>query len=257
MRVLKFALPSRVARIRCSAGVTKSGYDPLMAESVAASRRYESPRRRQQAAATRRDILHAAQRLFEQQGYPATTMAAVAVEAGVALKTVYVALDTKSGLLRAVWDLALKGDQDVAPVAARQWYREVLDEPDPERQLRLNASNARAVKERAGALMNVIRSSAAADPDVGALWDLIQRDFHANQRTIVETLHAKGALRPDLDVARATDILWTLNHPDLWQHLVAERGWTPEEHERWFADTICDQLLDPAGRAKPGPTPRS
>jgi len=184
-------------------------------------------------------------------------MAAVAVEAGVALKTVYVALDTKSGLLRAVWDLALKGDQDVAPVAARQWYREVLDEPDPERQLRLNASNARAVKERAGALMNVIRSSAAADPDVGALWDLIQRDFHANQRTIVETLHAKGALRPDLDVARATDILWTLNHPDLWQHLVAERGWTPEEHERWFADTICDQLLDPAGRAKPGPTPRS
>ena len=27
---------------------------------------------------------------------------------------------------------------------------------------------------------------------------------------------------------RAADILWTLNHPDVWQLLVGERGWTPE-----------------------------
>ena len=214
-----------------------------MTESADATRRYESPRRREQAAATRRDILAAAQRLFEQRGYPATTMAAVADEAGVALKTVYVAFVTKSGLLRAVWDLLLKGDQDDAPVAARQGYRAMLEEPDPGRQLQLVAANSRAVKERAGALMNVIRSSAAVDPDLRALWDLIQRDFHANQRAIVETLHAKRALRPALDVDRAADILWTLNHPDVWQLLVRERAWTPEQHEAWLAETLCEQLL--------------
>ena len=71
-----------------------------MAEPVKSTRRYESPRRREQAAATRRDILGAAQTLFENQGYAATTMAAIAAEAGVALKTVYVAFETKSGLLR-------------------------------------------------------------------------------------------------------------------------------------------------------------
>ena len=54
-----------------------------MSEPVKSTRRYESPRRRQQAADTRRDILEAAQRLFEQQGYAATTMAAIAAEAGV------------------------------------------------------------------------------------------------------------------------------------------------------------------------------
>src|SRR4051812_31252131 len=114
----------------------------------AVKRRYDSPRRQEQAAATRSAILDAASRLFEEQGYLATTMAQVAAAASVSLKTVYLAFETKSGLLRALWHLLLRGDEDAAPVGARDWYREVLAEPDPERRLRLNARNARAVKER-------------------------------------------------------------------------------------------------------------
>src|SRR5438477_6268216 len=105
-----------------------------MAERVNPKRAYNSPRRQEQAASTRRSMLEAAQRLFESQGYAATTMEAIATEAGVALKTVYVAFATKSGLLRALWDLLLKGDEVEAAVADRPWYREVLDETDPERQ---------------------------------------------------------------------------------------------------------------------------
>jgi AcrR family transcriptional regulator len=223
-----------------------------MAERVKSKRRYNSPRRREQAAATRRDILEAAQRLFEQQGYSTTTMAEIAAEAGVALKTVYVAFETKSGLLRALWHLLLRGDQDDVPVPERRWYREVVEEPDPERQLRLNARNSRMVKQRAGALLGVIRSAAPADPDIQALWSRIQTDFYDIQRAIVDALHRKKALRPDLDVARATDILWTLNHPDLWLLLVAQRGWTPEQYEQWFGDTTCSQLLAPRGREPAG-----
>src|SRR6266545_2998687 len=214
-----------------------------MAERVKPRRSYHSPRRQQQAAATRQGILEAAQRLFEQRGYPATTMEQVAAEAGVALKTVYVAFATKSGLLRALWDLRLKGDQAEAAVAGRPWYREVVDEPDPERQLRRNARNARVVKQRIAGVLKVLRSAAPVDRDAEALWRLIQSDFYDNQRVIVASLHAKRALRPGLDVARATDVLWTLNHPDVWLLLVGERGWTPEQWERWFADTACAQLL--------------
>ncbi len=87
-----------------------------MTERVNPKRSYDSPRRREQAAATRRDILAAAQRLFEQQGYAATTMAEIAAEAGVALKTVYTAFETKSGVLRALWNLLLRGDEDDVPV---------------------------------------------------------------------------------------------------------------------------------------------
>jgi AcrR family transcriptional regulator len=213
-----------------------------MAERVK-TRHYESPRRRQQAAATRREILGAAQRLFERQGYSATTMAAIAAEAGVALKTVYVAFETKSGVLRALWHLLLRGDEEDVPIPERPWYREVLAEPDPERKLRLGAHNARLVKERAAALLGVIRSAAAGDADIGGLWARIESDFYDNQRAIVEILDAKGALRDGLDVTRATDIMWTLNHPDVWHLLVGGRGWTPEAWEQWFGDTVVDQLL--------------
>ncbi len=220
-----------------------------MVGPVKSKRRYESPRRREQAAATRREILEAAQRLFEQQGYTATTMAAIAAEAGVALKTVYVAFETKSGVLRALWHLLLRGDQDDVPMAERAWYREIVEERDAERQLRLTARNSRMVKTRAAALMKVIRNAASADPDVAALWSRIQADFYEIQRPIVEALHRNEALRPDLDVIRAADILWTLNHPDLWHLLVGERGWTPEQYERWFGDIVCAQLL---GQQPPG-----
>jgi AcrR family transcriptional regulator len=215
------------------------------------SRPYNSPRRREQAAATRAVILQAAQRLFERDGYSATTIAAVAAEAGVAVKTVYVAFETKSGLLRALWNRLLRGDERDAPVAEREWYREAVEEPDPERQLRLNARNSRAAKTRIAAVLDVIRTGATADPEIEKLWTRIQTEFHANQRVIVESLQAKKALRPGLGVDRATDILWTLNHPDVWQLLVRQRGWTAEEYEQWFGDTSCSQLLGTAP-SRPG-----
>ncbi len=214
-----------------------------MAGSDNPRRAYHSPRRQEQAAATRRAILDAAQRRFEEQGYAATTMEAIAAEAGVALKTVYVAFATKSGLLRALWDLLLKGDEDDASVAQRAWYQEVIAERDPERQLRLTAHNSVVVKRRIGRLLEVIRNAAAVDADSAALWSLIQSDFYANQREIVKALHRNRGLRPGLDVTRASDILWTLNHPDVWLLLVGQRGWTPERFEAWFADIACAQLL--------------
>src|SRR5881398_2341205 len=117
-----------------------------MADRVKTRRRYHSPRRREQAAATRRAMLEAAQRLFERQGYAATSIAAIAANAGVAQKTVYLAFETKSGLLRALWHLLLRGDEGDAPVGERAWYRKVLEEADPRRQLELNARNSRVVK---------------------------------------------------------------------------------------------------------------
>jgi AcrR family transcriptional regulator len=222
-----------------------------MGPPVKSNREYHSPRRQQQAAATRRSILDAANELFAQQGYPATTMAEIAARAGVALKTVYVVFSTKSQLLRALWDLLLKGDQDESPVADRPWYRQVLEEQDPRQQLLMLAASSCVVKRRIGGILRVVRTAAPVDPDSGDLWRLIQSDFHANQRIVVESLAGKGALRADLDVARATDILWTLNHPDTWLLLVGDRGWSPQEFERWLGETACQQLLNHGAGSPP------
>ena len=207
-------------------------------------RRYHSPRREAQAAATRREILEAAGRLFERDGYAATTMAAVAREAGVSLKTVYVAFETKGGVLRALWNLRLRGDEEETPVGEREWYRELLVEPDPERQVRQNARNSRLGKERFGGLLEVIRSAASADAEIASLWSRIQTEYRENQRAVAASIDDKRALRPGLDVERAADVLWALNNPEVWQLLVVLRGWSPDEYERWSADTAVAQLLD-------------
>jgi AcrR family transcriptional regulator len=214
-----------------------------MERRVKPKRRYDSPRRRVQAEETRLAILEAAHRLFERQTYGTTTMAAIAAEAGVATKTVYLVFETKSGVLRSLWNLRLRAGRDDVPIADQEWYREVIAEPDPERQLRLNARNSRATKLRIATVLEVIQGAAALDPDIAELWERIQNEFHANQSEIVESIAVKGALKPGLDVERGADLLWTINHPTLWHLLVGRRKWSPEDYESWTADLACSQLL--------------
>jgi len=200
------------------------------------ARAYESPLRREQAAATRRQILQAAQRLLERQGYAATTIAQIAAEAGVSLKTVYVAFETKSGVLRGLWSGLVNGEP-------RRWYEDALAEPDPADRLRMTAHNARVVKAMAGRVLWVIRTAAPSDPDIAALWQHIETEFREALRPIVERLAADDALRPDVDVDEATDILWLLVHPDVGRLLVDVRGWKPARYEAWCAQTASAQLL--------------
>jgi AcrR family transcriptional regulator len=207
------------------------------------SRRYESPRRREQAEATRAQILDAAKTLFERDGYAGTSIAAIAKQAGVAMKTVYLGFETKSGLLRALWNRELRGGKEEVPVAEQPWFREVVEEPDPEKVLRLNARNGRARKESIASLGQVIFRAAPIDPEIAALWQRIQTQFHENQRLIVEALHGKKALKKGLGVDEATDILWTLNHPEVYLLLVGERGWSGERYEKWLGDIFVEQLL--------------
>ncbi|MBV9282547.1 MAG: helix-turn-helix transcriptional regulator, partial [Chloroflexi bacterium] len=108
-------------------------------------RPYHSPRRQEQARRTRRQILEAARRLFAARGYAATTLPAIAREAGVSAPTVTAVFGTKSALLEALIQLVVRGDTDEAPVVERSWWRAMLEEPDPERQLRRQAAITRQI----------------------------------------------------------------------------------------------------------------
>lgn len=161
------------------------------------------------------------------------------------MKTVYLAFATKSGVLIALWNFLLRGDEEPVPVGQRPWYRAVIEEPDPSQQLRLNVRNATEIRARIAPMLEVIRGASASEPEVAALWRRIQAEYYDNQEAIVRSIEQKGALRMGLDVTRATDILWTLNHPAAYQLLVVERGWTPVEYEQWLGELLCGQLLEP------------
>lgn len=192
---------------------------------------------------TRRAIVDAASHLFERDGYVVTTVEAIAMEAGVSAKTVYDAFASKAGVLRSVWDLALKGDLDDAPVGARPWFLEVMQETDPSKVVSLLSHAAVEVKQRIGPVLRVIRAASSVDEDSAALWTLIGTDFHANQRAVVERLSQLKALKPGLTVGKATDVLWTLNHPDVWLLLHDDRGWNAKEFEKWLVNAIRGELL--------------
>ena len=214
-----------------------------MSDHARSRRPYHSPRRREQTAQTKALILAEAQRLFERDGYAATSMAAIAAGAGVALKTVYLSFGSKPELLRAVWHRVLRGERDDLPVGEQEWFREVMQEPDPRRRLLLAAHNSRLVKERAGAIMEAIRAAAPGDDEIGELWRRIQSDFYANQRMIVDSFANDGVLAPGLDPEAAADILWALNHPTLYHLLTTERGWAADRYEHWLAELLDSQLL--------------
>jgi AcrR family transcriptional regulator len=206
-------------------------------------RPYHSPHRQEQARQTRRAILDAALRLFVRRGYSGASLAEIAQEAGVSLKTVEAAFGTKAKLLAALWDVSVVGDDEAVSLAERAWFREMLAEPDPRRQLALHARNARQIKQRVGALIEVVRVAAWSDPEIGARWRLIQDQFMENQRMVAESLAAKGALRPGLDAAGAAETLWMLNHPSVYCLAVFERAWSDDRYEDWLADAFIHQLL--------------
>ena len=213
-----------------------------MSGKVKPPRRYESPRRREQAAATRQAILEAAERLFAGRGYVGTSVAQIAEEARVALKTVYAVFGTKAEVLRALWNLRMRGDEEPVPMTERPWYREIVDEPDPRRRLDLVARNVRVVRERTAHVTEIVRQAAPADEQIAALWDRFQRDlYEVGVRGVLETIERDGVLAVDL--ATAADIGWTLTHPDVYQLLVRRRGWSAEAYERWIAVTLRAQLI--------------
>jgi hypothetical protein len=60
---------------------------------------------------------------------------------------------------------------------------------------------------------------------------------------IVGHLQAIGALCPGLSFERARDILWTLIAWEVYELLVIERGWSPDDWESWIAESAAVLLL--------------
>jgi AcrR family transcriptional regulator len=222
-----------------------------MGARVNPHRGYDSPRRREQAAETRRKILDAAEQLFSERGYAATAMPAIAAEAGVAVKTVYLAFGTKAGVLHALWDVRLGGDDQPIPVADRPWYRQLLAAEDPHLLVRAAARQSRVTKEHAGDVLRIIRQAAVTEPALADLWARIETEFRAILAGVAQRLDALGSLAPGIDATSATDLLWTLNHPDTWQLLVRGCGWSPDRYEQWVGETLSAQLLGISPQLRP------
>jgi AcrR family transcriptional regulator len=208
---------------------------------VAAKRSYDSSKRKAQARATRATIRDAAARLFIDQGYAATTVQAIAEEAGVAPQTVYAAFKTKFAVLKEALEVSLVGDDEPVPLLEREEIVAVSEQRDQRVRARMMARTIRDLQYRGAPLSVVTRDAAAADPEVAAYWDLGKTQRRVGMTEAARVLAGGDGLR--VPVEEAADILWVIFSPDVFMQFTKDKRWSVDRYEAWILDTIERTLL--------------
>ena len=190
-------------------------------------------------------VIDAARALFLERGYAATTIEAISALSDVPPATVYRLFSSKRGILKALLDVSIVGDDEAVPLADRPHVRPLFAEPDPKNQLASFAAVTAQVNSRTAPIYRILVSAASSDPDAAALLDELTRQRQVGQGLIARSLARARALRPELRQRDAADIIHALMSPEIYRLLVIDRGWPPERYERWLTGILNDQLLRP------------
>lgn len=161
----------------------------------------------------------------------------------MSVETIYKAFANKPGLLKAVFDVAIAGDDEPVPLLERDEIKENMAEPDPREKLRHYSRFFVSRAVRAVPVQLLARDAAASDPAAAAVWRQIVQERLTGMTILARHLHDGGHLRQGITMEEARDVLWTFNSAELWELLVVQRGWEPERYGRWLADMLIAALL--------------
>jgi AcrR family transcriptional regulator len=219
----------------------------LMADDVKAEnrakRRYHSPHRVEQAAATRHAVLVAARELFVHAGYRATTVAEIAERAGVSVDTIYATVGRKPALLRELVETAISGSDHAVPAQQRHYVVRIGAATTAREKITIYAHAIADIQRRMAPVFLALRDAAISDPDCAALWVEIAERRAANMRLFAADLRRTAELRDDLTDQQVADIIWSMNAAEYWDLLVRERGWTRDQFADWLIDAWTRLLL--------------
>ena len=199
---------------------------------------------------TRTAVIEAAQVLFLERGYAATTIEAISDRSDTPQATIYRLFGTKLGILRSVLDTSIAGDDEPVPMLERPATADLLADPDPRAQLARFGGMLRSIMSRGAPVHRLLAEAARSDPEAAALLADNARQRHEGQRRVARSLARAGALRPGLRERDAADLIHALASPELYGLLVLDRGWSDDRYQQWVTATLTDQLLadDPGGR---------
>lgn len=208
------------------------------------SRAYSSPVRDDAARVTERRIIEAAERLFGENGYPATTMTMIAEAAGVSKQTIYNSCGPKPQLLKRLYDIRLVGDQEPIPFGERPEAKALAAQTDPRALLISYGRIGGLLIQRLGPLLSLIVAGAAAgDRDLVQHLQTTDAERLIGAAGVATRLAELDALRPGMTVERARDIIWTMNSIPVWDLLTTGRGWSVQEYGEWIGSAMADLLL--------------
>jgi len=188
-----------------------------------------------QARATRERIAQAARALFRERGYVATTIESIARSAGVAVPTIYSAFGSKKAILEEIRRLWIEESE------VRELLGEALKEPDLRRRLDLAARWHRRQMVGGHDVIKIYQEAARIDATISKLWTAILQSREREIRKFIEAM-ADG-LKPNLNVKTATDIFVALERQEIYEELVLDRGWSPDEYQRLLGHCLRQGLL--------------
>jgi AcrR family transcriptional regulator len=210
-------------------------------------RAYNSLKRAQAALATRRNIRASGRALFLRDGYLRTTMKAIAQEAGVSERTVFLAFPTKAALLSEIIRVAVRGDDDEQPLSARTQWRTILAAPTREVLPRLAEFNA-ALMARTAHVLDLGETAAGSDPALAELRDRGRQATHDQMSELAAELDARGALAPGLSVKHAADVLYALTGDQtIYLKLTEDCDWTPAQYAHMLEKILTATLIGTNG----------
>jgi AcrR family transcriptional regulator len=190
-------------------------------------------------------VIQAARALFLERGYAATTIGAISDRSDVPPATVYRLFSSKLGILKALLDVSIAGDDEAVALTDRPRARALFADPDPRSQLSGFAGACREINSRSAPVYRILVSAASSDPEAAVLLAEYTRKRQQGQGQIARSLAHAGALRPDLRERDAADIIHALMSPEVYRLLVGDRSWHPDRYQQWLADTLASQLLPP------------
>jgi AcrR family transcriptional regulator len=208
------------------------------------SKRYASQVRDEQARRTRRAIVTAAHDLFLAQGYAATTIDGIADAAHVSRRTVFNSVGGKPALLKLALDWAFVGDDEPVALADRPAVKAIVAETDPRKALMLWVQTANEIAARIAPLGGVLTAAADVDPAAAELLATADRNRLVGATMFVKYLASlDGGLPAGLTQQRAAELCWALTDGHLYRLLVAQRGWSTADLNRWLYSSLAAVLL--------------
>ena len=164
-----------------------------------------------------------------------------AQERRISVGTVYKTFATKAGVLKALFDVSVAGDDDPIPMAQREIIQKVLDAPEATRKIAIYAEHLASTMPRSAPVQLLARDGAASSADAAAVWKQIRDETLTAMKMFAADLGKTGQLRVSAAVAR--DVLWTYHAPELYELLVQERGWSAARYGEFITAALTDALL--------------
>lgn len=206
-------------------------------------RSYDASRRQAAAQENRQAILAAAARLFVDPGYAGARMSDVADAAGVAVPTVAAHFGSKKGLLSAVLDVSIAGDDEPVPLSQRSFVEEINALPTARQKLERYAVELAQTLARVVDVKLALENAAVVDLDAAAILAKNDDEQLRGMTMFATGLMATGEVRAGLSVDDVASVLVLAMATRNYDWLVRRRGFSVDDFVHWYVGSVAGAIL--------------